>query len=386
MEIEAGTLVTPRGVTESARMKLRGKGSLYGETVVTPGFSDAHAHPQVIDAGEGRWSNAYEWIRNRRLKVDEAALRADLDLSSKLAAASMLRSLLDGVTLMALVGRGDANVLAYRKLPVKPRVVVMPTIMDLQAGWPDAWRVTSLLLSVSALDGAIPLGFFIHSIGCVTPESLRAAYSAAKELGVPFSIHLSEGIDELPTLVSLLNLRKGEDSKIIGVHCISGSGYKEYGIRVVHCPLSNLRLYGKTIGRPGEVDAVGSDWPLLLGSAAAAYKAAVKVHGRGWASYLLSKSTVGGYELFGIGWEGDVLVFDEPLEKVLEGSVSPRFVLVKGEVAVEEGRLVKLDLGKDEVDKKVRELIKEAVENYPARCLNLYSSCPTGDGGAGAVR
>lgn len=367
MEIEAGTLVTPRGVIESARMKLPGEGSLYGETVVTPGFSDAHAHPQVIDAGEGMWSNAYEWINNRKLKIDEAALRADLDFSSKLAAASMLRSLLDGVTLMVLVGRGDANVLAYRKLSVKPRIVIMPTIMDLQAGWPDAWRVTNLLLSVSALDGAIPLGFFIHSIGCVTPESLKVAYSAAKKLRVPFSIHLSEGVDELPTLASLLSLREGEDSGIIGVHCITGSGYKRYGIRVVHCPLSNLRLYGKTIKHPKEVDAIGSDWPLLLGSTTVAYKAAVKVHGEKWARYLLDKATVGGYELFGIDWEGDILIFDEPLEKVLEGGVSPRFVLIRGELVVEEGRLAKLSLGKEEVNRRIGELIKEAVESYPAK-------------------
>ena len=267
MIVEVGTLLTPSGVREGARLEVEGEGSLYLETVVAPGFSDAHAHPQVVDVGEGTWSNSYEWMRRRRLRVDEAALRADVELSSRLAAAAMLRALLEGVTLMVLVGRAEANALAYRRLSAKPRVVVMPTVIDTMRGWPTSWNVTATLLALSKLDGGPPVGIFAHSVGNLSPKALRAAYFTARSFGIPFGIHLNEGVDELDQLVSVLGLREGEDSGIVAVHCIVERDFRRFGIRVVHCPLSNLRLYGRTLRDASKVDALGSDWPLLLGSA-----------------------------------------------------------------------------------------------------------------------
>lgn len=366
MEVEVGTLFTPKGVFENARLILKGEGSLYVETALVPGFSDAHAHPQVVDYGGGRWSNAYEWMAGRKLKVDEAALRADIELSSKLAAAAMLRELLDGVTMVAAVGRGEANLRAHRRLPAKPRLVVLPTILESAWGWLNAWSAINVVLSLASLDGTVAVGLFVHSLGHVSPESLKSAHEAAKALGVPFGLHLSEGVDELAKLASLLNLKEGEDSGVVAVHCISGSGFKRYGIRVVHCPLSNLVLYGRTLNDVSEVDALGSDWPLLLGSALAAYKAAVEIHGREKAATLLEKATVGGYRVYNIGWEGDAALFDEPLERVAEGSATPKFVAVRGELAVEEGEVVGSGVTRKDVDKAVCELIKMAEELYPA--------------------
>ncbi len=366
MEVEVGALLTPKGVFENARLRLRGEGSLYAETALVPGFSDAHAHPQVVDYGGGRWGNAYEWMAGRKLRVDEAALRADMELSSRLAAAALLRELLDGVTMVAMVGRGEANFAAYRRLPVKPRVALLPTILESSRGWLNAWDAIDLLITLSSLDGAVPVGLFVHSLGHVSRESLRAAYEASKTLEVPFALHLSEGVDELPQLVEALGLREGEDSGVIAVHCISGSGYKRYGIRVVHCPLSNLTLYGRTLSDVSEVDALGSDWPLLLGSALAAYRAAVEVHGVERAPLLLERATVGGYRLYGLEWRGDAAFFDEPLERVAEGSALPRFVAVRGELAVAEGELVGLGKTRADVEREIRELIKLAEERYPA--------------------
>jgi guanine deaminase len=366
MEIEVGTLLTPEGAFENARLSLKGEGSLYVETALVPGFSDAHAHPQVVDYGGGRWSNAYEWMSGRRLKVDEAALRADVELSSKLAAAAMLRELLDGVTMVAVVGRGEANLRAYRRLPAKPRLVVLPTILESAWGWLNAWNALNLVVSLTSLDGTVPVGLFAHSLGHVSPESLKSAYEAARALNVPFGLHLSEGVDELPKLVSLLGLKEGEDSGVIAVHCISGSGYKRYGIKVVHCPQSNIALYGWTLRDVSEVDALGSDWPLLLGSALEAYKAAVEIHGRDKALSLLNRATAGGYRIYNLDWKGDAALFDEPFERVLEGSAVPKFVAVRGELAVKEGIVVGSGETRSDVEKVVRELIKRAEELYPA--------------------
>jgi len=366
MIVEVGTLVTPRGVVENARLEVEGSGSLYLETVVAPGFSDAHAHPQVVDVGEGRWSNSYEWMQGRRLRVDEAALRADIELSARLAQATLLRALLEGVTFIALVGRGEANALAYRRLQAKPRVLIMPTILDRLRGWPSTWAATNLLLELSYLDGSLPLGLFVHSLGGVSPKALRAAYVAARSLGVPFGIHLNEGVEELEALASLLGLREGEDSGIVAVHCIVGRGFRSYGIRVVHCPLSNLRLYGRTLSDPDLADALGSDWPLLLGSALSTYRAAVSIHGRERRLALLRRATVGGYEVYGIPWEGDWAGFDEPLSSVLDGGCAPSFVSVGGRLVVEEGAVRGLGLTRSDVDRMVGELVKLALERYPA--------------------
>lgn len=367
MLVEIGTLVTPQGIRERATLNVGGEGSFYVETVLAPGFSDAHAHPQVVDVGEGYWSNSYEWMRQRQLKVDEAALRADIELSSKLAEAAMLRALLEGVTFMALVGRGEANALAHRRMPAKPKVLVMPTILDAMWGWPNTWSATSLVIALSHLDSSVPLGLFAHSLGNVSPKALRAAYIAARSFGLPFGIHLNEGIDELPKLASLLGLKEGENSGIVAVHCIVGDDFRKYGIKVVHCPLSNLRLYGRTIGDPKKIDAIGSDWPLLLGSSLSAYRAAVEIHGREYAKFLLARATCGGYEVYNVAWSGDWVGFDEPFEKVLEGDCKPSFVAVSGELAVEEHAIRGYDFTRSDVERLVRGLLQLAIEKYPAQ-------------------
>lgn len=366
MDVEAGTLLTPSGVKERVTLKLEGEGSLHVETVIAPGFSDAHAHPQVVDVGEGVWSNSYEWMSKRKLKVDEAALRADIELSSKLAEVSMLRALLEGVTLIALVGRAEANILAYRRMPVKPRIVVMPTILDAMRGWPTTWNATTLVVSLSHLDSRVPMGLFVHSLGSVSSKALRAAYVTARSFNLPFGLHLNEGLDELHNLVTLLGLRDGEDSGVTAVHCIVDGDFKRYGIRVVHCPLSNLRLYGRTLTDPTKVDALGSDWPLLLGSALSAYGAAVKIHGEKHALLLLEKATLGGYEVYKVPWSGDWVGFDEPLEKVLEGSCRPTFVAVDSALVVNEREIRGYGFTCTEVDRLVEELVKLSVEKHPA--------------------
>ncbi|MEB3846643.1 MAG: hypothetical protein GSR74_01550, partial [Desulfurococcales archaeon] len=124
------------------------KQDIFFETVILPGFSDTHAHPQVIDAGlsPGRialWSNSYEWLETRRLAVDEAMVRRDLGLSARLAELALKRMALEGVTLAAFTGVLEANLKARLRVSPGPRLVLLPTLMD-REGWSRPGEVSRL--------------------------------------------------------------------------------------------------------------------------------------------------------------------------------------------------------------------------------------------------
>lgn len=359
--IEVGTLLDWGVVRRNVRIEYEGSEDLYFETAVMPGFSDAHAHPQVVDVGDGgRWSSSYEWIAGRRLKVDEGAIRRDAELSGALARAALLLSLLDGITLAALNGSLAGNLRALQTLRIAPRVVLMPTVMEAE-GWTRPESVYAAYASNLAMwDGYYRIGFFAHSIRLTSPSSLRASYKIAAKLRLPFALHLSEGVDEADELVKLL---EGANWKVIAVHCItSPEKCRRYGFRIVHCPTSNLYLYGYTISELSLIDALGSDWPLVTGTLKRAYLDAVRVHGP--SMRLLEKATAGGYEVYGVRGEGDFVCFDEPLERVAAGHAEPKLVAINGRVLVREGVVEGENLTRREVEKFKEEQVKLAFERY----------------------
>ncbi|MEM4670375.1 MAG: amidohydrolase family protein [Thermofilum sp.] len=359
--IEVGTLLDWGVVRRNVRVEYEGSEDFYFETAVMPGFSDAHAHPQVVDVGDrGKWSSSYEWISRRKLRVDEGAIRRDSELSGALAKATLLLSLLDGVTLAALNGSLAGNLRALQSLRASPRVILMPTVMEAE-GWTRPESVYAAYASNLAMwDGYYSMGFFAHSIRLTSPSSLRASYKIAAKLKLPFALHLSEGVDEADELVKLL---EGVEWRIVAVHCItSPEKCRSYGFKIVHCPTSNLYLYGYTISELSLLDALGSDWPLVTGTVRRTYLDAVKVHGP--SASLLEKATAGGYEVYGIGGKGDFVCFDEPLEKVIAGRAEPKLVAVKGRVLVKEGVVEGENLTRREVEKFKEEQVKLAFERY----------------------
>ncbi len=364
MEIEAGFFIGPDGsLRENVRLRLPGSGSAYFETVMCPGFSDAHAHPQVVDVGEGGpWRDAQEWLSSRRLRVDEAALRRDVGLASRLARATMLLSILDGVTLIAMVGSLKANLRAVFADWRRPRVVLLPTIMK-RRGWSSVEDVIELYEALNgSWDGLTQVGLFVHSLSFSSPESIRRAYSYTRSMGLPFAMHLSEGRRELRQLLKIL----GSDGvRVIGVHCTEDEKYSKHGVLVVHCPSSNLMLYGRTQLNVSEVRALGSDWPLLLGSVVNQYRLALRIHGSRARRLLFEAARTGGYRAYGVSFEGDVVAYDEPPERVVEGCASPSYVFVRGRPVVEEAAVQGVD--RSYVERVVRELVKEALDRYPAR-------------------
>ena len=335
--------------------------------VVVPGFSDGHAHPQVVDAGlePGRkWMDSYDWLENRRLRVDEAKLRADKALSSKLAKLVFLRSVLEGTTLIAVTGRLEANVSAWLSLPEKPRVIFLPTVMD-RPGWPGVAEVERAALKLAKMleDGTARIGVFVHSLRTARPETVRRALRLASRLGTLMGMHLSEGLREASLLREVLG-RGPYPATIVGVHCTEEEDLPP-GVYCVSCPASNIVLYGRTRKSLSGVHNFGSDWPLLLGTVPR-HLGVILGAFRGMLEEVLRRATTGGYTTYGMPHQGDMVAYDDDLSKVLAGYSRPKLVAVAGRPVVMEGRTIVTGLTLRDVEAAIREAVREAIDVYPA--------------------
>ena len=358
--VEAGLYFGPEGILENYVFEAEIAHDVYFDIVVAPGLSDAHAHPQVIDVGSPpdiKWQHSYEWLRYRKLRVDEASLRADLELSSRLAKAVLMLSLLDGVTMIALTGSFDANLRAVKQLGETPRVYLTPTIMD-REGWSTPEQVFVRYIShLSQWNGYYRVGFFVHSLGLSDKSYVVSSYKMARKLGLAFALHLSEGLDEVETLEEIL----GREVEATAVHCIEKpSKCRKLGLKVVHCPVSNLYLFGRTLDRLEYFDALGSDWPLVTGTLSVTLRVASSIHGR--VTGVLEKATVGGYRVFGMDWDGDFAAYDGRLEDVISGSARPVYVFVRGKPVVVERRY--RGLTRHDVEKYAELQVRAAFEKH----------------------
>jgi len=371
--IEAGLAIVHGRIIENARIP--SPRDEYYETVIIPGFSDAHMHPQVVDGGlnpRRLWRDSYEWISGRRLRVDEAALRADLNLSARLAKAVYELSLLEGVTLVAVTGNAEANIRAWLSMDTAPRAVFLPTVMK-KPGWPTVRVAEGILRRLRGLldDGLTRIGVFVHSIRLAGEDQLVEAVGRAKLLGGVVGLHLGEGVPEAEIY---WKVTKGSSLgvRVVAVHCISDSDPSRYGLLCASCPATNLILYGYTRSSLRGVTSFGSDWPLLLGTVARHIPLIYRAFG-GFIEGILRRLTVGGYKDYGISYSGDLVAFDAKLEKLLSNFTPPKLVMVAGRPAVVEGVLRNSGLTQRDLERKIRRLIKEAIEKYGA------SDAPKGD-------
>jgi hypothetical protein len=362
--LEADMAVVHGRIIEGFRMPFAR--DVYYETVIVPGFSDTHMHPQVVDGGvkPGRlWRHSYEWIERRELAVDEAAIRSDLDLSTRLARATFKRAILEGVTLVAVTGNAEANVRAWLSLHGAPKAVFLPTIIR-RPGWPTlegAWRILARLRGMID-DGTARLGVFVHSIRFAGRDQLVEAVRNARAFGGLVGMHLSEGLPEGEEYARITG-GNPPGVRVVAVHCIDDEDPGRYGLLCSACPASNLTLYGRTRRSLQGVTSFGSDWPLLLGTVARHIGLITSVFG-GYIEEILRRMTVGGYRDYGLSYSGDLVAFDIPLRRLLQRYEEPRLVMSSGRIVVDEGRLVATGEDISDVTREIRGLIKEAIDRY----------------------
>ncbi len=339
----------------------------YYETILIPGFSDTHAHPQVIDGGItpstiGVWRNSYDWLENRKLKIDEVGVRSDIGLASALAEAALKRAVLEGVTLIAFTGRLEANLKARIRFPYGPRMVMLPTIMD-RAGWARPEDVEVLYQKYSRFieDSLLRPGVFVHSIRYASRETTLSALDLAAKGRMPFGLHLSEGVAESWKFASILE-HVSPRPRIVAVHCISDDP-RPLGIRCSSCPGTNIILYGRSRPRLAGTTSFGSDWPHLIGTVPRHLPLIRSLYGNRLES-ILYRATLGGYRDYGVPAMGDLVAYDVGLEEIMSGRHLPRLVMVAGNTVVEEGRIVTTMESLRDVEEETMELIKYAVEVY----------------------
>ncbi len=340
----------------------------YYETIIIPGFSDTHAHPQVIDAGMdfesdlASWSDSYDWLENRSMVVDEARVRSDIGLSASLAEVALKRAVLEGVTLIAFTGRLEANLKARLRFPYGPRMVLLPTIMD-REGWARPSDVERLYAQYSRYinDSLLRPGVFVHSLRYARRDTVLRSLRLAYYGGMPFGLHFSEGVPEAGMLSSILS-EAGFRPRIVAVHCISDDP-RSLGLRCSSCPGTNMILYGRT--RPGlaGTTSFGSDWPHLIGTVPRHLPLIRSLYGNN-VEAIMYRATIGGYRDYGITAAGDLVAYDSSLDKVLEGRVLPRLVTVAGSVVVYESRITATGESLDDVLSMLEELVSYAAEAY----------------------
>ncbi|MEB3844494.1 MAG: hypothetical protein LRS48_02280 [Desulfurococcales archaeon] len=335
------------------------------ETVFMPGFSDTHMHPQVVDGGlePGRaWRNSYEWLNTRQLHVDEAKVRGDIGLSSRLAELAMYRALLEGTTLVAFTGRLEANLKAKLRAAVSPRLVLLPTVMR-KEGWstPTDLRKTIERYKNYVQDSLLRLGVFVHSLAYSSDKMLVDSIRLTKQLRGPIGIHLSEGVSEKQQF-SARALPHARGVRIVAVHCLNDS-FNDLGLRCSSCPATNALLYRRLRGSLDGVTSFGSDWPHLVGTTGGLIPAIIKAYSPDLGG-VLYRATVGGYEDYGMSWRGDIVGYDGSLEDVLRGKIMPSMVSVAGNIVVSEGEIVGLGLTHRDVVRETVETIRYAVDMY----------------------
>ncbi len=360
--IEADTLVVHGKVYYDKRLPVEWEDAYY-KTVITPGVSDGHMHPQVIDPGtdNGLYRDSYDWIEKRELGIDEAGIRRDPRIAGKLARLTYLRSLLEGTTLIAVTGSLLPNVVAWSALEEKPRTVFLPTTMR-RKGWMRPWEIydAEKKLEKSINDSVARLGIFVHSLRYTAPEDFIYSYNKVEKERWILGIHLSEGVKEVELLAR--TMKREFFNRIAGVHCLV-EDVKHFGINCVSCPATNTLLYNKLKENFLDIDSFGSDWPHLIGSVAR-HIGLIRNSYRIPLEILLFKLTTGGYLVYGMPSHGDLVAYDEPLEEVLTGKPDPVAVYVAGRKVVEEKRLTGLGYNISDLEDETIEAISEAYDLY----------------------
>ena len=248
--------------------------------LLIPGLINTHTHASMtIFRGLADDLPLMTWLENYIFPVEQHLRREWVYWGAKLAIAEMLRS---GVTLFADMYLFEPEVIkAVEEAGVRGLLgeglfdFPSPGYGPLEKGL----ALTRELLATYASHPRIRIMVCPHATYTCSPETLRQAKEIADEFGALVHIHLSETREE----VSLIKARYGRrppehlaelgllDENLLVAHAVQLNDEEiellaERGVKVAHCPESNLKLGSGVAPVPALLEAgvsvgLGTDGP-----------------------------------------------------------------------------------------------------------------------------
>ncbi|HEY8548559.1 MAG TPA: 5'-deoxyadenosine deaminase [Vicinamibacterales bacterium] len=389
-----------------------------GGSYLLPGFVQTHVHLcQTLFRGLADDLQLLDWLRRRVWPLEAAHTPDTLRASTRLAVHELLRTGTTTVLTMETVHDTDAVFEALA--PTGIRAVVGKCLMDAAEDAPprlrEPWRRgldESVALQArwhGAAGGRLRAALAPRFAVSCSRTLLEAVAHSALESGLLVHTHASENLDEVALVRSRTGLGNMEylasleltTPQLCVAHCVWVDEQErrlmaERGVKVLHCPGSNLKL-GSGIAPIVEMRELGIAISLGADGAAcnnrldmfdemrlaATLQAERHGPGRLTARDVLRMATRGGAEALGLdgeigsiepGKRADLILVDRDAPHLQPGTdpfstlvyaargTDVRLTIVDGEVVAERGEVRGMDAGEvaDEARRAARNLVERA--------------------------
>jgi 5-methylthioadenosine/S-adenosylhomocysteine deaminase len=257
--VRDGRIARIGAVTETAGRTIDGRGAY-----LLPGFIQTHVHLcQTLFRGYADDLALLDWLKTRVWPMEAAHTPASLAAAARLAAAELLQSGTTTVLTMETVHDTDAVFDALE--PMGLRAVVGKCMMDADPAVPPRLRERT----ASSIDESVAIARRWHgrangrlraafaprfAVSC-SRELLEAVAALSNEHQLVVHTHASENRDEVALITSRTGRRNIDyladtgltSPRLCLAHCVwvddeEQALMAERGVKVLHCPGSNLKL------------------------------------------------------------------------------------------------------------------------------------------------
>ncbi len=359
------------------------------DLLIMPGLINTHGHAAMtLLRGYADDLPLKEWLEEKIWPIEEKLDADDIYWGTLLAIAEMLKGGTTTFTDMYFFMERAAEAAAEAKI----RAVLARGLVGLGGGGGTALQEAVAFQRNwhGAAEGRISVTFGPHAPYTCPPDFLRMVAEEADKTGSALQIHLAETVGEVAdcrrdygcTPVEHLHRLGIFERQVIAAHCVHLTGedieiLAESRVGVAHNPGSNLKLgsgiapvarlleAGVTVGLGTDGASSNNNLDLLeeMRLAALLAKGSAMEPTLIPALAALRMATAGGAELLGLdsvgilkeGYKADLIalnlkapqatpLFDAPAHVVYAAAAADtRYVIVDGEILVEEGRLTGLD-------------------------------------------
>lgn len=220
--------------------------------VAMPGLVNAHTHvPMSVLRCYADDLPLHEWLNGKIFPAEDHLTEEDVYWASMLGIAEMIRS---GTTcFVEMYFHLDSIARAVRETGI--RAVLSRGLSD--GSVPDhlAQGIAFAATWRNGADGRITTMLGPHAAYTCSPDTLRRVAAAARDIGVPVHIHVSETEREVTEIRQKYRMSPVElladagllNRPTLAAHCVHVDDrdialLRQFGVGIAHCPASNLKL------------------------------------------------------------------------------------------------------------------------------------------------